>query len=240
MPTILITGANRGLGLEFTKRYAEDGWNVIACCRNPSEASELQALAQKNSTIRAEALDVLSASSIEALSTKLQNTAIDILLNNAGVYSGSSSKASAVTGDKSQEFGTIDGNAWEKVLRANTIAPIMILQAFTPHLKKGSGKKIINITSRMGSIGTMKTGAVAYRSSKAALNAAMRAILQDLQANGLIVANLHPGWVKTDMGGAEADLTVEQSIKAMRKTIEALTPDRSGQFLNYDGQIIPW
>jgi len=245
MPTILITGANRGLGLEFVQQYTADGWTVIACCRAPEKAEALQALAKKHPALRIEVLDVSDNRSIKTLADKLKDTAIDVLINNAGIFSGTGTDGHhfpVEDSDKSQNFGSIDSTAWEKVLRVNTIAPIMIAEAFVPHLIKGEGKKIINITSRMGSLTELenKFGSIAYRSSKAALNSAMRTIASDLKNLGLMIANIHPGWVKTDMGGSYANMTPQQSVTSLRQTITALKPENSSQFLNYDGQILPW
>jgi len=233
MPTLLITGANRGLGLEFVRQYTADKWDVIACCRTPQAAGDLKAIPG----VRVEELDVANDESILTLATKLHTTSIDLLINNAGIYSG----VHATLGDdRSQNFGSINSDAWLKVLRVNLISPIKVIEAFAPFLQKGTGKKIVNITSRMGSIALAGSGSIAYRSSKAALNAAMRVILNDLKNRGLSVYNFHPGWVKTDMGGEQADLTPHQSITAMRDIIKTLKPEQSGQFLSYDGQVLPW
>jgi len=240
MHTALITGANRGIGLELAKQYARDNWKIIACCRNPEKAQELQALAKAYPSIHIEALDVSDNGNIAALAAKLEGTPIDLLLNNAGIYSGGTEKVTGEADDQAQEFGQIDSEAWENVLRVNVIAPIKVIEAFVPHLKKGMGKTIINLTSRMGSMTLMQRGMIAYRSSKAALNGAMRVIVHDLRDLGLTIVNLHPGWVITDMGGKSADLTVEKSVSSMRQVISNLKPEDSGRFLNYDGQTIPW
>ncbi|MDR3448419.1 MAG: SDR family oxidoreductase [Alphaproteobacteria bacterium] len=233
MTTVLITGANRGLGLEFARQYAADGWKVVGCCRDPDKADALK----KITGVQIEALETGDEKSIAALAAKLKDTPIDLLINNAGIYSGANG---TLGNDASQTFGTINGEAWDKVLRVNTIAPILVTQALLPNLQKGAGKKIVNITSRMGSLTEMGAGSVAYRSSKTALNGAMRVIMHDLQNMGLSIYNFHPGWVQTDMGGKGAHLTPEQSITAMRATISKLTAKDSGHYLNYDGQIIPW
>jgi NAD(P)-dependent dehydrogenase (short-subunit alcohol dehydrogenase family) len=235
MPTILITGASRGLGLEFSRQYAADGADIIACCRDPGKAEKLRALAAQHKNIRTETLDVTDAKSITALAAKLKDTAIDILINNAGIISGSGSK-----NDNTQSFGSIDAEAWDHVLRTNTIAPIMIAEAFVPHLARGKERKLIMLTSKMGSIAEMGGGYLAYRTSKAALNAAMVTISHDLKNQDIIVANLHPGWVKTDMGGAGAQIDPETSITGMRKVIAGLTPGKTGKFFNYDGAVIAW
>jgi NAD(P)-dependent dehydrogenase (short-subunit alcohol dehydrogenase family) len=240
MPTILITGANRGLGLEFTKQYAVDKWDVIAACRSPSAAEKLQNFAKTYNNIRVESLDVGDHTSISALAAKLENVDLDVLLNNAGILSGGDAVASAISPNADQVFGSIDAEAWDKVLRINVIAPIMINEAFLPHLQRGAQKKIIMISSRMGSIAMMKPGHIAYRTSKAALNAAMKCIVSDLAALKIAIVNFHPGWVQTDMGSASADITPNESIAGMRKVIAGLTVHNSGQFLDYGGNVVPW
>lgn len=236
MTTILITGASRGLGLEFTHQYAHEGADIIACCRAPDKADKLKAIAEVHKNIRIEALDVTDAKSIAALAAKLKDTAIDILINNAGIVTGGSGKH-----DGTQDFGSVDADAWDRVLKTNTIAPIMMLQAFTPHLARGKERKAINITSKMGSISEMGSGYLAYRTSKAALNAAMVTVSHDLKAQKIAIANIHPGWVKTDMGGAcAAQLEPKISVDFMRRVIEELTLDKTGRFFNYDGANIAW
>lgn len=241
--TVLVTGANRGLGLEFARQYAADGWNVIACCRAPDKAETLQTLAKRYPAVRLETLDTVDDASIKALAAKLKDAAIDVLINNAGIFSGTGRRGVDFPddgGDSSQSFGSLDSAAWAKVLRTNTIAPLMVAESFAPLVARSEDKKIINITSRMGSIAEMGNGDIAYRSSKAALNAAMRAMLNDLTRQGIATANLHPGWVKTDMGGRRALLEPEQSVSGMRRVIAGLSLNNSGQFLNYDGKVIPW
>lgn len=235
MPTILITGASRGLGFEFTHQYAHEGADVIACCRAPDKAEKLKAIAQQHKNIRIEALDVTDGKSIAALAVRLKDTAIDILINNAGIISGGNGKE-----DGTQDFGAVDAEAWDHVLRTNTIAPIMVLQALVPNLASNKNSKAIMITSKMGSIGEMGGGYLAYRTSKAALNAAMVTVSHDLKQKNIAIANLHPGWVKTDMGGAGAQITPETSVTGMRKVIAGLTLAKTGQFFNYDGTIIAW
>ena len=235
MTVILITGASRGIGLEFTRQYASEGADVIACCRTPAKAEKLQALANTYKTIRIEALDVTDTKSIAALAAKLKDVVIDILINNAGIISGDRGKD-----DGTQNFGSIDPEAWDRVLRTNTIAPILMAQSFLPHLARSKERKVAMITSKMGSIADMGDGYIAYRTSKAALNAAMVAISHDLKAQNIAIANLHPGWVKTDMGGAGAQVEPEISVRGMRKVIDGLTLAKTGQFLGYDGTVIAW
>lgn len=239
MPTILITGANRGLGLEFVRQYAADGARVIACCRAPAAAEALNKLAADHSQVTVEELDVIRPASIAALAGRLQGGALDVFINNAGVLTGSTTGAS-VAGDPSQTFGTLDSDAWDYVLRINTIAPIMLAEAFSPHVAASGQGKIINISSSMGSLARGQSGFTAYRSSKAALNSAMLSIAVPLAKLGITIANLHPGWVQTDMGGQGADITPEESISGMRKVIAALTLKDTGRFLDYTGAIVPW
>ena len=241
MPTVLIPGASRGLGLEFARQYANDRWQVIATCRDPEKAEALQKLAQQYSSVQIEKLDVADQASIAALADKLKDTAIDILINNAGILSGSSSPPEfSDKNDASQNIGSIDPKAWAKILEVNTIAPVMVSQAFLPHIRRGSERKIVMISSGWASIELTSPGYMAYRTSKTALNAAMRNVALTLAEEKIIVVSLGPGWVKTDMGGENADISPEASARGLRKVIAALTLEQSGQFLRYTGNIVPW
>ncbi|MFA4994016.1 MAG: SDR family oxidoreductase [Bdellovibrionales bacterium] len=239
--TVFITGANRGLGFEFVRQYAADQWNVVACCRAPDKAQALQDLAKDNPAIVIEKLDVTDDKNIAALATKLKDTAIDLLINCAGIISGAQALVTAESDDKSQKFGSLDSAAWMKVLRINTIAPIMVSEAFQNNLSKKAGSKLIMISSRMGSIERIsREGFIAYRSSKAALNSAMKSVSFSLKNQKTIVACFHPGWVRTDMGGKSAEFSPEESVAGMKRVITDLTHENSGQFINYDGQSISW
>lgn len=235
MPTLLITGASRGLGLEFVRQYAAEGWQVIAACREPAKATALKALAANHPAIQLETLDVTDSTSITALAARLTGQAIDVLINNAGIYSGT-----GIKDDQSQSFGTLDSAAWLRVLQANTVAPLIVTQALMNNLRLGKDRKIVMISSMMGSINRAPGGAYAYRSSKAALNMAMRNLAGELRAEGFSVVSFHPGWVKTDMGGDGADISPETSVTGMRHLIAGLTADKSGAFLSYDGASLPW
>jgi NAD(P)-dependent dehydrogenase (short-subunit alcohol dehydrogenase family) len=231
MTTVLVTGANRGLGLEFCRQYAADGWKVMACCRNPAQATALQALAASYPTIELETLDVTDFAGIDALAEKLAARRIDLLLNNAGVY-----------GDnKTNGFGHLDYQLWAQNLLINTQAPLKMAEAFLPHVKASDKKLMVNISSLMGSIGdNTGGGSIYYRSSKAALNAAMKSLAIGLKDLSIGVLTLHPGWVKTDMGGPNALIGVEESIGGMRQVIGRFTLAQSGAFLKYDGSVMPW
>lgn len=226
MPTVLVTGANRGLGLEFVRQYAADGWRVRACCRAPGDAHELKALA---GDIKVHGLDVADLDSIRALADTLAGEAIDVLVNNAGVYG------------RRQSLRSIDYRAWLSMLQVNVLGAVATTEAFLPHLERGGMKRVALITSQMGSIADNSSGgAYAYRSSKAALNAAGRSLAVDLAPDGFIVLLLHPGWVRTDMGGPGGKIDPPESVAGMRRGIADAKPRHSGRFFRYDGSEIPW
>lgn len=231
MPTVLITGGNRGLGLEFCRQYAEKAWDVLACCRSPEQANELSALSQRYGNIQVEALDVEQFDQIDALSKKLSGMSIDVLINNAGVYDD----------NRNNSFGHLDYQAWSHSLLINTQAPMKMAEAFFPHIQRGSKRLIVNISSLMGSLADNNSGgSILYRSSKAALNAAMLSLSIDLKGQGIGVLIFHPGWVQTDMGGANALIDSKTSVSGMCGVIEKFTLAQSGAFVKYDGSAMPW
>ncbi len=226
MPSVLITGANRGLGLAFARQYGAIGYRVYATCRDPGAASDLNNL---EGDITVHGLDVTDLGTIEALARELDGAAIDILVNNAGILT------------ESQRGGTIDYAAWEEEFRVNTIGPIAVAQALAPHMERGRGRRIAFISSIMGSIGGNTGGGhYLYRSSKAALNAAAKSLAIDLAPEGVIVLVFHPGWVRTDMGGPGAAIDAETSVRGLRAVIKAAGPDDSGRYMTYEGEDLPW
>ncbi|MGE0709116.1 MAG: SDR family oxidoreductase [Planctomycetota bacterium] len=226
MPSVLITGSNRGLGLEFARQYAADGWRVFAACRDPERARELQALAGERVSLHA--LEVTDFVAVERLAGELSGEALDVVLNNAGVF-----------GDAAP-FGEVDYDVFRRTLEVNTLAPLRLAECFVGHLERGQQKKLVNITSRMGSIEDNTSGGrYAYRASKAALNMVNRCLAVDL-AGRLTAVVLHPGWVATDMGGPSAPLRPEGSVRQMRAVIAGLSAKDSGGFFNYDGASLPW
>ncbi|WP_333874500.1 SDR family oxidoreductase [Methylobacter sp.] len=230
MATVLITGANRGLGLEFCRQYSKQGWHVIACSRNPDDAFDLNNLASHHN-IQLETLDVSEFGQIDALSQKLAGLPIDVLINNAGIY----------TDNGNNGFGKLDYQAWTKSLLVNTQAPLKMAEAFLPQIKCSDKKLIVNISSLMGSMADNDSGgSIFYRSSKAALNAAMKSLAIELKNQSVGVLIFHPGWVKTDMGGPNALINAEQSVTGMRTLIEGFSLDQSGSFVKYDGTPMPW
>jgi len=231
MTTVLITGANRGLGLEFCKQYASEGWQVLACCRVPLAATELTDLAERYQKVSIFALDVADLAQIEHLAEQLSDKYVDVLLNNAGVYGDTQGRG----------FGQLDYQAWTKTFAINVQAPVKMAEAFLPHLKRGDKKLLVSISSLMGSIADNSSGSsIIYRSSKAALNATMKSIAIDLKAQAVGVLIFHPGWVKTDMGGASAPLEATHSVAGMRQIISTFSLEQSGSFVKYDGTPMPW
>ena len=231
MPSTLITGANRGLGLEFARQYLANGWRVYGACRNPSSASELSRLADTcDHKIRVIGLDVTDLASVKSAAARLDGQAIDLLLNNAGVG-----------GPRGQTIGNIDYVAWEKVLDVNTMGPMRISEAFVDHVARSKRKLIVTLTSGMGSIADNTSGgSIAYRSSKAAVNMVMRSLATDLAPRDITCVVVNPGWVLTDMGGPHAKMTPAESVKKLRDLIETLGPTQSGKFFNHNGREYAW
>jgi NAD(P)-dependent dehydrogenase (short-subunit alcohol dehydrogenase family) len=224
--TVLITGANRGLGLEFARQYLADGWRVIACCRSLDQASDLKKLGHK---IELHALDVTSQESIQHLAKSLNGTPIDVLINNAGLH-----------GDR-RPFGNTDVALWSRIFEVNTIAPVQVLAALLENVAASTQKKVVNISSKVGSIADGPSGgSYAYRSSKTALNMAMVNAAHELKARGLTILLIHPGWVQTDMGGPSAPVSIEQSITGIRRIIDKATQAETGHFYDYTGRQLPW
>jgi NAD(P)-dependent dehydrogenase (short-subunit alcohol dehydrogenase family) len=227
--TVLITGANRGIGLEFARQYAEEGRQVHACCRHPDAAYDLrQALSAKNADIHQ--LDVTDQLSIDALKVELAGHAIEILINNAGIKGGDH-----------QSFGDMDYVAWEQTLRTNTIAPYRVFEALRNNLLLGTDRKAVFISSRMGSIEQFNSADnFIYRSSKTALNMVVVNLDYEFKSTGICFLAFHPGWVQTDMGGDAAPIKPAESAKALRRSVSNATQAHSGSFLNYDGTPLPW
>ncbi|HJW41123.1 MAG TPA: SDR family oxidoreductase [Rhizomicrobium sp.] len=228
MTTILVTGANRGIGLELVTQYAADGAEVIACCRAPEKADALNALVKKARNVRVAALDVADPQSVASLKSDLGDTPIDILINNAGVG-----------GPRERAKGIIDADGWLGIFAVNSIAPVTMAAAFHDNLKTGRDKKLVTITSQLGSI-TSAGGAYPYYASKAAVNSFMHGLSKEWARDGILVGIFHPGWVKTDMGGQSAPVTPAQSAIGLRARIAELSVENSGSFRDYTGRELPW
>ena len=234
MPKVLITGANRGIGLELARQYVADGWDVIACCRNPKDAEDLQSLA--GSSLRLCPLDVTDHQAITALADELRDEPIDVLINNAGIIG----PVPVAENIELQHFGTIDYSVWERVIRINTFGPVKMAEAFLPHVLAGKQKKIVNVSSTVGSITERDTAAFAYATSKTALNKAMTLLASQLKEQGVAVALVCPGYVKTRMDFGTADVEIPDSAKGIRLLVENLTLAESGSFTRYNGEKIAW
>ena len=231
MATILITGANRGLGLEFTRQYLSEGYAVIAAARNTGAAHRLRQLERdsKGSLSLVEA-DVADNASVRRAASNIKTPAIDILINCAGVMGGDG-----------QTIGSIDYHEWMRVLDVNVLGQMRMCEAFLDRVARSDRRLIVTITSGMGSLADNTSGgSIAYRTSKAAVNMAMRTAAIDLRPRGINCVVINPGWVKTDMGGPNAKLAPEESVAAMRRVIAELGPNDSGRFYNYDGREYPW
>jgi NAD(P)-dependent dehydrogenase (short-subunit alcohol dehydrogenase family) len=231
MPSALITGANRGLGLEFARQYLADGWRVYATCRDSNSASELSRLAgTSGDKMRILAMDVTDAQSVKAAAAELDGQAIDLLLNNAGII-----------GPHGQTIGNVDYDAWAEVLDVNTMGPMRVSEAFVEHVARSDRKLIVTLTSGMGSLADNTSGgSIAYRSSKAAVNMVMRSLAIDLASRGITCVVVNPGWVQTDMGGPNAYLTPAESVTRLRHLIDNFGPTHSGKFFNHDSREYAW
>lgn len=223
-PTVLITGANRGLGLEFARQYAADGWNVIGTARTPGEADELGEL-----PVEVMQLDVTDQASVQALAKSLEGRPIDLLINNAGIF------------PRVNKIEEVNFDDYSRTLAVNTLGPVRVTGALLPNLRGGEMKTIVNITSSLGSIDLNDFGRFyGYRESKAALNMFTKTLAVELAPDGFTCLTIHPGWVQTDMGGESADLTPEESVSGMRIVIASLGPADTGTYWSYSGEEVPW
>jgi len=228
---VVITGTNRGIGLELVRQYAQAGWRVLAGTRRPEAATELSRLAAASSgAISIHPLDVTREAHIAALRAVLGGDPLDLLICNAGIY-----------GPSDAAFGRVDEAAWLDTLRVNTIAPLKLLEALAENLALARDPLVAVLSSKMGSIADNGSGgSYIYRSSKAALNAVMKSAAIDLRPRGIGVVLLHPGWVKTEMGGPHAEIDVAESVAGMRRILDRVRPADSGHFFDIDGSEIPW
>jgi NAD(P)-dependent dehydrogenase (short-subunit alcohol dehydrogenase family) len=233
--TVLITGANRGIGLEFATQYANEKWKVLACCRQPEEAKALHVLSKTHPLVSILRLNVCDQDQISRLAADLSSTPLDLLINNAGVP--------GMPGNDWGSGSEIKNVAADSMLHAfstNAIAPLQMARAFVGHLEQGNLKTIASISSQMGSIGLCEGGSYAYRMSKAALNMGMKCLAREWAPKQIRVLLLHPGWVKTDMGGPQAPVEKQDSVKGLRAVIADKSHNGEGQFFDYRGRELPW
>ena len=228
---ILITGASRGIGLAMVRYGMEKGWDVLACCRHPQQAEKLLSMAQlSNGRISVYVADMSELATIQALAYELRNESIDMLINNAGVY-----------GSERNSFGQVDAQDWVETFKVNTIAPLKMSEAFVEQLSMGHNKVIACLSSKMGSMDDNTSGgSYIYRSSKAALNAVVKSMSIDLAEREIKCVVLHPGWVKTEMGGPNAEITTKESVSKIFNTLLSLKMEDSGRFIDIDGTDIAW
>ncbi|MDH3326661.1 MAG: SDR family oxidoreductase [Gammaproteobacteria bacterium] len=228
---ILITGANRGIGLEMVKIAVSKQWQVKACCRNPHVADKLTEVARMSGgLVSVHTLDVTDKAQIQALAYELRGEIIDILINNAGVY-----------GSMSHQFNNIDERDWIETFKVNTIAPLNMAEAFVENIALSKKKMIATVSSKMGSISDNTSGgSYIYRSTKTALNAVVKSMSIDLASKGICCVLLHPGWVKTEMGGPHAEISTRESVNQIFNTLESATINDSGSFFDIDGSLIAW
>lgn len=222
--TVLVTGANRGIGLEFARQLDALGYTVIGTARSPEKAAELKELG-----VRIEQLDVVSDESVAALAKRLGDTKIDILINNAGMFE-----------RNHQTLAKVDFAVMERTFAVNSVGPMRVTRALMPNLQNGTGKTIVNISSQMGSVGKNGGGHYSYRASKAALNQLTVTLARELDDDGFTCVVMHPGWVRTDMGGENATYSTEESASGMIMVIQGLTTGDNGRFLDLKGEELPW
>ena len=229
--TYFITGCNRGLGLEFVRQLLARGQRVIATCRDIATSTDLTALTLKHSgQLSLVEMDVSDEASMREAVALLNDEAIDVFINKAGMY-----------GPRDANFGNVDGLAMAEVLYTNAVAPVLLTQLLIDNVRKGSGKKLVYVSSKMGSIADNgRGGSYIYRSSKTALNSVVKSLALDLAPEGIATATLHPGWVRTDMGGPNGLIDAPESVSGMLNVIDGLSVANTGQFFNYDGATIAW
>lgn len=236
MQTVLITGTSRGLGLALTRHYAAEGWQVIACCRQPEKA---EALRQVRGNVLVRRMDVTQPEQVHAVAEEFRGKAIDLLINNAGVF------GPGVYGDGSgtpgQTLGSLDYQGWMDALGVNVLGPLRVAEALLPSLEKAPRPVVATMSSIFGSVASLWSGNYyVSRSAKAALNMAMSVFARDVQPRNVISVVFHPGWMKTDMGGPHAPVEVADSVRGVTSLISRLEPKDSGRFLQFDGAELPW
>jgi NAD(P)-dependent dehydrogenase (short-subunit alcohol dehydrogenase family) len=231
VPSVLVTGANRGLGLEFVRQYAAAGWRVYAGCRTPAGARELSALAGASGMrVTVHALDVRDRTGVRALAAELSGQPVDVLLNNAAIW-----------GSAGQGLGQLDDRVWAEVLDVDVLGPVRVTEAFVANVEASARRAVVVLSSRLASIASNDSGGrYMYRSAKAGVNAVVRSLAVDLAPRGVVCVALSPGWVRTDMGGPHAPLSPEDSVAGMRRVIDGLDLAQTGRFLVYDGSTLPW
>jgi len=230
MKTVLITGVGRGIGLKLVEEFLTRGYAVIGTVRDAAGQQRVEQMgAALGKAVETHIVELTEQTSVEQLRNALGDRAIDILINNAGIR-----------GENDQTYNSLDLDEWLNILKVNTISPMRVTLALLPNLLQAHQAKIVTISSAMGSMARERNDAIAYRSSKTALNKAMQCLAVDLKPKDVGVYLMHPGWVRTDMGGPEGDISAEQSASGLADSIVKFDLDDSGQFWNYDGEALEW
>ena len=220
----VVTGAGRGLGLELARQLRARGEQVVATVRRTEAAAPLEALGA-----RVEALDVADGESVARFGERMSGTPVDVLVNNAGRQY------------REASIEDLDASELVDVFAVNSVGPLRVLRALLPSLRAGEGRRVVHVTSRMGCFGEYdRPSMVGYRASKAALNMLHRCVADELGPQGWTCVALHPGWVRTGMGGPEADLSPEESVAAMLRVLDRLGPEDNGALLDWQGRALPW
>ncbi|MSO65760.1 MAG: SDR family oxidoreductase [Alphaproteobacteria bacterium] len=240
MTSLLITGANRGIGFALTTLLAARGWTIHATCRNPGTAQGLQKLTGAHrGQVVVHALDVSDFAAIDRLGRDLRDQPIDVLLNNAGIMN--SSQRPFDRGENSQDFDHTDDEEWMQVFRINTMAPLKMAETFVDHVARGDRKVIATVSSIMGSITRNESGGwYPYRTSKTAANMLMRNLAADLRPRGIACLALHPGWVRTEMGGPKAAISVDECAGGLATLLERASMAETGKYIAWNGEELPW
>jgi NAD(P)-dependent dehydrogenase (short-subunit alcohol dehydrogenase family) len=240
MASILISGANRGIGLEFTRQYLEDGWRVYACCRAPEKADLLNQLGEEfDDLLSVYRMDVRSGDEVTAVAQALNGAPIDILINNAGIVD--SYGTGVFEGKDDPDLKNYDMDLWLEILDTNVVSQGRVTGAFADNIAGSDQKMVVMISSGLASItNTWQGGRYAYRTSKAALNMLTRSVGAWLEPRGIAVITIAPGWTRTELGGPNAHNSVEDSISGMRKVLDGLTIKNTGSYWNFDGEQLPW
>jgi NAD(P)-dependent dehydrogenase (short-subunit alcohol dehydrogenase family) len=232
MSTILVTGSNRGLGLEWVRQYAREGHRVYATCRHPSEAYELQKLGQEFAGVSIHRMDVTKVDELYAMSVEILEEPVDILISNAGIY---------LEKYRDVALGSLNYMDWMKTFEINALGPVRVVETFLPNVVRSSRRQVVVTSTHMASIADFAVpGAYYYRSTKAALNAVMEGLSHELEQQGVGLLIVHPGHVKTRMGGGGTTLMPPESVQGMKALVDQFTMQDTGRFIRYDGVEMPW
>ena len=242
MPAVIITGASRGIGLEFARQHLADGYHVYATCYSLSRAQQLKALhSSDNGRLEILEMDVTNDAQVKSVAEQVKGTPIDLLINNAGTVESIFYGSGAYEGHDDPDLRNYDFDGWLDLLKTNLLGPARVCGAFVDNLSVGARPVAVNMVSTLASIAsTWQAGRYAYRTSKAALNMLTRSVGEWYQKRGIILVSISPGWTRTEMGGPKATNSAEESVDGVRKVIAGLTMADTGKFFNFNGQVLPW